>query len=109
MMALADREPVNVIGEHGLLRDRPGFEMSFITRGSASAAPQAHARHSVLMPMRGYWKLAWTGGDTVLNPGDTALIPAGLAHAVTPSMTGEASLYRVIGTDDPAGPTWKPN
>jgi quercetin dioxygenase-like cupin family protein len=109
MMAMADREPVTVIGEHGLLRDRPGFEVSFITRGSANAAMQAHPRQSVLMPMRGHWKLAWAKGETVLNPGDTALIPAGLAHAATPSMTGEASLYRVIGTDDAAGPTWKPN
>jgi hypothetical protein len=23
-----------------------------------------------------------------------------------PSMTGEAALYHVIATDDPAGPTW---
>jgi hypothetical protein len=23
-------------------------------------------------------------------------------------MTGEASLYRITGTGDPAGPTWKP-
>jgi quercetin dioxygenase-like cupin family protein len=109
MMAMADREPVTVIGAEGLLRDRPGFEVSFITRGSANGALHVHARQSVLMPMRGHWKLAWDGGETVLNPGDTALIPAGLAHAVTPSMTGEASLYRVIGTDDAAGPTWKPN
>ncbi|MCU0832752.1 MAG: cupin domain-containing protein [Rhizobiaceae bacterium] len=109
MMAMADREPVTVIGAEGLLRDRPGFEVSFITRGSANGALHVHARQSVLMPMRGHWKLAWDGCETVLNPGDTALIPAGLAHAVTPSMTGEASLYRVIGTDDAAGPTWKPN
>ena len=34
-------------------------------------------------------------------------IPENLAHSVVPSMTGEAALYRVVGTDDPAGPTWK--
>jgi hypothetical protein len=41
----------------------------------------------------------------VLNPGDTAAIPPGLEHSLAPSMTGEASLYRVINTSDPAGLT----
>jgi hypothetical protein len=57
------------------------------------------------MPMRGYWRLSWSEGSTVLNPGDTAAIPPGLEHSLSPSMTGESSLYRVIATDDPAGPT----
>jgi len=55
--------------------------------------------------MRGNWRLIWTGGATVLNPGDTAAIPPGLEHSLAPSMTGEASLYRVMSTDDPAGAT----
>jgi hypothetical protein len=41
----------------------------------------------------------------VLNPGDTCLLPPGLSRALKPTMTGEASLYRVRGTDDPAGAT----
>jgi hypothetical protein len=57
------------------------------------------------MPMRGHWRLSWAGGSTVLNPGDTAAIPPGLPHGLAPSMTGEASLYRVRNTDDPAGAT----
>ena len=28
--------PVKVIGENGMLRDKPGFEVDFITRGSAT-------------------------------------------------------------------------
>ena len=45
---------------------------------------------------------------TALNPGDTASIPAGLAYSLEPAMAGEAGLYRVRATDDPAGATWKP-
>ncbi|MDX2100906.1 MAG: cupin domain-containing protein [Alphaproteobacteria bacterium] len=105
LMALADRQPAKVIGAEGKLRDRPGFEVELLTRGSLPDTPYQFDRHEVLMPMRGHWRLAWQGGSTVLNPGDTAAVPPGLAHSLAPSMTGEASLYRVIGTDDPAGAT----
>ena len=105
LMSLAGKRPVTVIGAEGILKDRPGFEVSFITRGSASEAMHVHDRPSVLMPMRGHWRLFWDGGQAVLNPGDTASIPAGLAHGAVPAMTGEASLYHVIATDDPAGLT----
>ncbi len=108
LMALADRTPAVVIGAHGKLRDRPGFEVTFLTRGSASEAPHVHDRASVLMPMRGHWRLTWPGNEAILAPGDTCLVPAGLPHAIVPSMTGEASLYRVIGTSDAPGPTWHP-
>ena len=57
------------------------------------------------MPMRGHWQLDWEGGTATLNPGDTCLVPANLARAVTPSMTGETSMYRVRRTNDPAGKT----
>jgi hypothetical protein len=109
MMALADRQPCKVIGENGKLRDKPGFEVELISRHSIPETPYALASHEVLMPMRGHWRLSWSGGSTVLNPGDTAAIPPGLSHSLGPSMTGEASLYRVMSTKDPAGPTWKPN
>lgn len=105
LMSLADRQPAKVIGAQGRLRDRPGFEVDFLTRGSIPPAAYATARHEILMPMRGYWRLAWDGGSTVLNPGDTAAIPPGLSHSLTPAMSGEASLYRIVATDDPAGAT----
>jgi mannose-6-phosphate isomerase-like protein (cupin superfamily) len=60
------------------------------------------------MPVKGHWRVTWTGGETVLAPGDTMSVPGGLTHSVAPSMTGEAALYHVVGTDDPAGPTWRP-
>ena len=105
LMALSDRQPAPVIGAHGVLRDRPGFEVELLSRNSIPDTPYSMDRHEVLMPMRGHWRLTWAGGSTVLNPGDTAAIPPGLEHALAPSMTGEASLYRVMNTADPAGPT----
>jgi mannose-6-phosphate isomerase-like protein (cupin superfamily) len=105
LYALADRKPALVIGKDGVLRDRPGFEVGFLTRGSATDDFRSHDRASVLMPMRGHWRLTWPEGEAVLNPGDTCLVPAGLPHAAVPSMSGEASLYYIVGTDDPAGLT----
>ena len=106
LVALADRKPVKVIGETGVLRDKPGFEVDLVTRGSASEATHSHDRPSVLMPVKGHWRVFWDGGEAVLAPGDTMSVPAGLEHGALPSMTGEAALYHVVGTSDPAGATW---
>lgn len=105
LVALSDRQPAKVIGAEGRLRDRPGFEVELLSRNSISPDEYSTPRHEILMPMRGHWRLSWAGGSTVLNPGDTAAIPPGLQHSLAPSMTGEASLYRVRNTDDPAGAT----
>lgn len=106
LMALAADKPAKVIGENALLIDKPGFEIDFLTRGSIADEIYATEQYEVLMPMRGHWKLRWNGSETVLNPGDTCAVPRGLPHAISLSMTGEASLYRVTSTDDPAGSTW---
>ncbi|CUH81997.1 cupin domain-containing protein [Tropicibacter naphthalenivorans] len=106
LSAMADRAPVSVIGPDGCLPDRPGFEVSLLTRGSALTAPVTEDRPSVLMPVFGHWRVTWQGGEATLAPGDTMSVPEGLAHSVVPSITGEAGLYRVTGTQDPAGPTW---
>ena len=106
LMALAAKKPAKVIGVDALLKDKPGFEVEFLTRGSELDEMASYDKHTVLMPVRGHWRLRFEGGETVLNPGDTCLMDPGQAHAITPSMTGEASLYRIIATDDPAGPTW---
>jgi quercetin dioxygenase-like cupin family protein len=105
LMALSDRQPAKVIGANGRLRDRPGFEVEFLSQGSIPDTPYSLSNHVVLMPVRGHWRLSVLGRTTVLNPGDTATIPPGLEHGLAPAMTGEASLYRVIATDDPAGLT----
>ena len=103
LMALSDRQPAKVIGATARLRDRPGFEVDFLSRGSIPNTGYSVDCHEVLMPMRGYWRLSWGNGSTVLNPGDTAAIPPGLEHSLAPAVTGEASLFRVMATDDPAG------
>lgn len=107
MMALADHQPARVIGDGAMLHDKPGFEVELLTRGSIPEDSYSTDQHEILMPMRGHWRLEYEGGSTVLNPGDTCAVPPGLSHALRPSMTGEASLYRVLSTGDPAGPTVK--
>ncbi|MEL6888099.1 MAG: cupin domain-containing protein, partial [Pseudomonadota bacterium] len=102
MVALARDTPCKVIGETGIIRDKPGFEVDLITRSSATGAMHQHDRPSVLMPMRGHWRVSWEGGETTLAPGDTMSVPEHLPHAAVPSMTGEAAMYHVVGTDDPA-------
>ena len=107
LMALAQKAPAKVIGEKALLRDKPGFEVELLTRGSIPEEAYVNERHEVLMVMRGHWKLAWDGGQSVLAPGDTCAVPPGLKRSLAPAMTGEASLYRVVSTGDQAGQTWR--
>ena len=107
MFSLSDKKPVNVIGENGLLRDKPGFEVDFITRGSANEKQKSHKFPSVLMPVRGHWRISWDADSAVLAPGDTMSIPADLNHSIVPAVTGEAALYQIKGNNDPAGHTWK--
>ena len=106
LMALSRDKPAKVIGEDALLKDKPGFEVEFLSRNSVSDTLETRTNYIVLMPVRGHWKLRWEGGETVLNPGDTALMEPGEAHSITPNVTGESSLYRITATDDPAGTTW---
>ncbi|PWJ20863.1 cupin domain-containing protein [Jannaschia seohaensis] len=105
MVALAGKKPLKVIGAEGIIRDRPGFEVDLITRGSATETPHSHDRPSVLMPVTGHWRVTWDGGSDTLAPGDTMSVPAGLSHAAVPSMSGDAALYHIVATDDPAGPS----
>ncbi len=105
LMALAEGTPAKVIGAEGIIADRPGFEVELLTRGSIPETPYRNTRHEVLMVMRGHWRLGWNGHEATLAPGDTCSLPPDLAHSLAPAMTGEASLYRVTNTDDPAGPT----
>ena len=108
MKARAAHGPCEVIGESGLIVDRPGFEVDLVTRGSGVDTPYTTDRHEILMVVEGHWRLGWDGGEAILAPGDTCAVPPGPARALAPSMSGEASLYRVRNTDDPAGPTWRP-
>jgi mannose-6-phosphate isomerase-like protein (cupin superfamily) len=107
MVAVSRGQPARVIApdEDALIRDRTGFAVEFLQRESIDAAPYRTERHEILMVHRGHWKLAWNGGEATLAPGDTCAVPPNLEHALFPTMTGEAALFRVRNTDDLAGST----
>ena len=107
LMALSDNQPANVIGEKGVLYDKPGFEVDFISRNSISNKRYSTERYEILMPVKGHWKFEWDYGETVINPGDTVLVPPLLNRSLFPNMTGDSSLYRIRNTDDKPGPTVK--
>jgi mannose-6-phosphate isomerase-like protein (cupin superfamily) len=107
LVALADKSPVNVIGKKGKLKDKPGFEVDFLTRKSVSNIKDSFIKNVVYMPIKGNWHFEWKEGSKVINSGDTLSVPENLMHAITPSMSGECSLYRIQATNDPAGATWK--
>lgn len=109
LMALSDRQPAKVIGPDAKLKDKPGFDVELLSRHSIPDTEYQFDCHEVLMVMRGHWKLSWVGGEKTLAPGDTCAVPPHLAHSLTPAMTGEASLYRILSNDDPAGPTSLPD
>ena len=108
LVAISDKQPVCVIGERGVIRDKPGFELRFTSRASASETKQSYAKASVLMPVKGHWRVELDGWSGTLAAGDTMSIPENTAHSFVPSMSGAAAMYQVVATDDPAGPTWKP-
>ena len=109
LMARSSKRPARVIGVEGaLIRDRPGFEVDFLSRPSIPPDPYCVDRHEVLMVHRGHWRLTWADGETVLAPGDTCIVPPGLERSLGCAMSGESALFRVRGTGDPAGPTWRP-
>ena len=105
MVALSADAPASVIAENGMLRDRPGFETEFISRDSLKGEQGGDGRHHILLIHEGHWTLGWKGHHKTLAPGDTCAVPPDCAYTLTPSMTGTATAFRVINTDDPAGPT----
>ncbi|MEM8663397.1 MAG: cupin domain-containing protein [Pseudomonadota bacterium] len=107
LLAMSRDAPAKVIGPDAVLPDRPGFEVDFVSAGSLGDAPYTTSQHEVLMALKGHWSLEANGVTTTLAPGDTCAVPPGTQRRLTPSMSGEAALYRVRNTDDPAGPTWQ--
>ncbi|NVO57791.1 cupin [Rhodobacteraceae bacterium B1Z28] len=106
LMALSANKPAVVIGENGLIKDKPGFEVDFLGRGSCVSKPVKAVTPVVLMPASGHWSIIVDGYETTLSSGDTALVLPGESYSAEPSMTGQAGLYRITATDDPAGTTW---
>ncbi len=106
LRSLSYNSTAQVIGENGKLRDKPGFEVDFITEKSKKEI-YLYKKPAVYMPVKGSWKITWNENTLILNSGDTITFPESLEHNLESSMTGEAALYRIIATDDPAGPTWR--
>ena len=106
LRSLSYNSTAQVIGENGKLRDKPGFEVDFITEKS-NIEICLYKKPVVYMPVKGSWKISWNENTLILNSGDTITFPENLEHNLESSMTGEAALYRIIATDDPAGPTWR--
>lgn len=105
MMAMAETQPVSVLASDGMLNDRPGFEIDLINRNSISNTRYNTDCHEILMVMRGHWRLGWGSEQTVLAPGDVCAVPPSVERSLEVSMSGEASMFRVRNTDDPAGAT----
>ena len=105
MPTIADGNPAAVIGPNAMLRDRPGFDVEFLTGASVSEGMTVSDQHNVLLVHEGHWRLSYKSGESTLAPGDTCAVPPGLKHGLEPSMTGTCSLFKVISNNDPAGPT----
>ena len=105
LLALSKDGEVSVIGDEGIIFDRPGFEVSFVSSFTQMNTVKSD-KFDVLMPVKGHWRLCFSDHKEILNAGDTALIEPNCSYKLEPSMSGEASLYRVRNTDDTAGPTW---
>jgi len=104
---LSRQTPVKVIGKKGIIIDRPGFEVDFITNKTFSDAAHVATQYEVNMIMRGDWNLELEGGSTTMSEGDTCLIRPNLAYKVVPVGSKDSSLFRVTKTNDAAGPTWR--
>ena len=81
MVSLSDTSPVNVIGVTGMLKDKPGFEVDFLSRNSGGDKMEQLDRSDVIMPVKGHWKLIYDEGSLTLNPGDTVSVPSGVQSA----------------------------
>ena len=106
MLALSAQAPAKVIGSDGaLIRDRPGFEVELCGWRSLPGEPDVTPGYEVIIVHRGHWRLTHGSGEDILAPGDTCLILPGTRRAMAPTMSAEASFFRVRPTGDRAGPT----
>ena len=107
LLALSSDGPVEVIGQNGQIFDRPGFTVDFVS-GQVTGPIALTPFYTVLMPVKGYWKLRHDGQDSHIGPGDTAFLQPKTAYELEPAMSGELALYRIKNTKDSAGPScWK--
>ena len=105
LLALSADGPIEVIGQDGQIFDRPGFTVDFVS-GQSTEPIAPTPFYTVLIPVKGYWRLNQNEQASHIGPGDTAFLQPNTGYDVTPAMSGEAAFYRIQNTNDPAGPTW---
>jgi len=105
LQALSADGPIEVIGQNGQIFDRPGFTVDFVS-GQSTGPIAPTPFYTVLIPVKGYWRLNHNEHDSHIGPGDTAFLQPNTGYILTPAMSGEAAFYRIQNTNDPAGPTW---
>ena len=105
LYSLSKRNFVSVIGEHGVIYDKPGFEVNFISEKCTNKIKNFSDRDTVLMPVEGCWNIESDIFNLTLNPGDTFSVPNNTQFDLKTTKPYMSSMYQVIPTDDPAGAT----
>ena len=105
LYSLSKHNFVSVIGEHGVIYDKPGFEVNFISEKCANKIKNFSDRDTVLMPVEGCWNIKSDIFNLTLNPGDTFSVPKNTQFNLKTTKPYMSSMYQVIPTDDPAGAT----
>ena len=103
LYSLSKRNFVSVIGEHGIIYDKPGFEVNFISEQCVNKIKNFSDRDTVLMLVEGCWNIKADIFNLTLNPGDTLSVPKNTYFNLKTTKPYMSSIYQVIPTDDPAG------
>ncbi len=98
---------VSVIGKNGVIIDKPGFEVKFISEACSHNSNKLYNKDTVLMPVEGCWKFKVDTFELILNPGDTLSVPKNTKFKLVCTKPYLSSIYHIIPTNDPAGPTLK--
>lgn len=106
--AMGNKEAVQVLGEKGMLKDRPGFEIDFLQAGQKHLGTSySSEQHEIFMVHEGYWRIEVDGESAVLAPGDTCAVPPNTTRSIRPNVSGSTGLFLVRSTNDEAGYTKK--
>lgn len=104
--AMGNKETVQVLGEHGILKDRPGFEIDFLQEGQKGLGESYRSdQHEVFMVHDGYWKILVDGESAILAPGDTCAVPPNAERSIQPNVSGTTGMFLIRSTNDEAGYT----
>ncbi len=104
LYSLSSETPCKVIGEKGKIYDKPGFEVEFISDKSKKNYG-IYTKDVVFIPVYGNWRIKSEMFDIILNPGDTFSLPKNNKYTLEPTKSGNASIYKIIPTDDKPGST----